>query len=520
MIFSNTISAPSLPLMTPLGVARLSSIELARAVRRAATTASPPNLEPYKHRCLELMNSHTMEPVDLVSVVFSFGIVHEKDEVFLRTTSMYMIPYLSALSLSDLSKLLAGFARVGVRSDALFDLACREIARKTPSNGTLTDLGNVLYSLATLKYTHPLLVEIIGKRIANIAPRAAKSDEPNTARDFTKIVHALANMDGSSEKILAIISTEICRIIDKFPPFALAQILQAYTRKGLSNQFLVDVVVDESCKQKKLFEVSDAGVLLDGLVRANCDSGKKTELFEFFINTIPKKGFRKLKSPEPLALIAAAVAEHSPNNSPEVTTLFMAIGDKVAELADLLNHRHITQLVHAFATVGVRHGPLLFNAPDHVAAAISQMSIEEIASIMNSYANLEIRNETLLGVCPPRVKELLNHPRWDRVDEGDGEEDGVFAISHVDPVQGPVSESEVTAAVQLIHAYAKLMVNERDMLVLAADRIAKHSHLLSPAAITDIIPKAFSILGIQPQKPLVDLISSKESTSEYSAIHS
>ena len=453
--------------------ARLTGSALVRAAMRAGAKEDPVFWTSVAQRTRELLPQ--LAPAEISALSFSLARAGRTE--LLPDLASSAIPVLTLMTIGDLSHLLAGFGRAEVRNDLLFDLAAREVGRQI-HKASLADLANIALAFSKLNYHHPLLFEVITKRVVLIAPNT--TDVKSIA-----VLAKTAVLD--HPKMAAVLAAEICRRIDQFPAASLAAIASGYAK--VRNVFLMEVLLDESFHRRHEFGPSGIAQLVDAVVH----QPKAGLLVDFFVSDLSKRGLKNFDL-HSLATFLSGVAAHyeSADGTATLTTLFQMAGDRVAAAADQLNPQSIAKLAKAFASVGVRHGPLLFNLPLHVQAAVGEFSLSELATVMRAYAQLGIRNDTLLAVVPSRCLALLaESPKL--LDSSSGSDTEIFAIST--NLHSPPS-LQVAAMVDLVEAYAMLLVSETPLLESLVERIEINRHLLTPGQIEKTIPNSLQMLGI------------------------
>jgi len=431
-----------------------------------------------------------MSPYDMSVIVFGLGVMGYRDKDLLDKTSSAVIPALPAMSMNDISHLLAGFARVEVRNDLLFDLASREIGRKLPTCRSISEIANILHAFTSLGYEHPLLFEALAKRTVFLLP-FAQTSQGSTPHDIAKLVESfsLVKSEIGSEKSFAILSSEICKRIEEFPIPAVARIANSFAKRNLlaANRFMTELILDESFRRRNEFDPKSTALLLNAVSKS--DSPKQTLLFDFFATDLCKRGVEKFDL-QAITLLASAFCK---NKGPDVPRLFHLIGDRVATLSDQLNAKQVAALAKAFATVGCRHGPLLFNLPNHVEQLIGSMSLPEIASVMNGYAKLGIRNDVILDCTPQRVEALLAD--YQQVPDLEQKETEIFALTTISKVgKGGTEKARLNAAVDILESYATLMINQKALIPKLVEYISSNSHLLAETHLVETVPKSLNTL--------------------------
>jgi hypothetical protein len=496
----------SLARLGELKVSSFTPHELTRLVLRAVREKRS---EPQLWKAVALRANALigqMSPYDMSVVVFGLGLMGYRDRGLLEKTAGAVIPALPAMSMNDISHLLAGFARVDVRNDLLFYLASREIGKKIPSTKSLSEISNMLHAFTCLNYEHPLLFEAMAKRTVFLLPFAQSNGA--TAGDIAKLVESFSTISPTpnTDKLFAILSSEICRRIEEFPVSAVARIANSYAKKNVlnSNQFLTELVLDESFRRRNEFDPKSISLLLNAVAKTkNTSSPKLTLLFDYFSADLCKRGLGKLDL-QGLTLLANAFSKI---NCVETVKLFQLIGDRVAAVSDQLSGRQVATLAKAFAAVGCRHGPLLFNLPSHFEQFIQGISLPEIAAVMHAYAKLGIRNDTILDCAPERVKILLTAGSEKRKEISTGDRE-IFALTTggVGNVNIEV-KIDVHAAVDILESYAMLMVNQKEIIPQLVAKISENCELLKDKQLVEIIPKSVNILMIKCPEKLVRRIA-------------
>ena len=462
-------------------------------------------------------------PSEMSVIIFGLGKSKIRDtQLLAKSATDVFIPNLNTMTLNDISHVLSGFARVGVRNDILFDLASREIARKIHSNKTtLADIASIFTSFAKLNYMHPLLFEVLGKRAVLLIPQEQQQITTSSSGiELAQIVHSLARLEHrTDQRLLAVVASDICRKIDSLPVFAIASILDGYNKLGVGNQFLLEVGLDESFRRRHEFEPRSTAILLNTISKSSFTSrsgpcGKTQLLFDYFVSDIAKRGVGKFDATS-VTLIANGIANYcvrNDNNGDQamkdnIHKVFMSIGDRVGQLANELSPKGIARLVRAFGTVQVRHGQFLYNIPKHVGACINDFSLADIGMIMKGYALLGIRNDELLTKIPERIVGLLSqgsdsmhlNTGDDSVDSGD-----VFALTYrgENTYASTCQAANVRGTVHILEAYAMLMLGDRKVTNLLVQEINRNRHLLSREEILNVIPKSLNNLLINPPTEL------------------
>lgn len=452
-----------------------------------------------------------MTPSDVSVVCFGLGKMKLRDRQLLEKIASFIIPKLPAMSMNDISHLLAGFARVEVRNDLLFDLAGREIGRQMQTCKSLAELSNVVHSYTQLNYEHPLLFETVGKRVMLLLPLASHA---STANEVAKLVDSLTRSSVPVQpRLFAMLSSEICKRIDEFPVHAIAMIANSYARRNLlgSNVFLCELILDESFKRRNEFDSVSVSLLVNSVSRFP-EKSKSILVFDFFTSDLAKRGLGKfdLQSVTMLASGLGRFYKNKKETAPkELEKLFQLIGDRVAQVSDQLTSKQVASLARAFASVGVRHGPLLYNLPAHVARQIEGMSLSEIASVLHAYGQLGIRNDTLLDCTPNRVMSLLTEKSTSSQSSDSCEERDIFALSTgSNPTRDPRSTTK--AAVDILESYALLMVNNRRVVNSVTQFIEANGENVSTKDLVDVLPKALNALMVPCPQKLYDRIMSEQ----------
>ncbi len=294
----------------------------------------------------------------------------------------------------------------------------------------------------------------------------------------------------------------------------IARIANSYSRKNLlsSNQFLTELILDESFRRRNEFEPVSISLLLNAA--SKLPSGYKSKcglLFDFFASDLAKRGLGKFDLPSLVGL--AKAFGRIGDSSPDIDKVFHMIGDHVAGFADKLTGRQVAGLAEAFASVECRHGPLLFNLPDHVNLLRDSMTLPEIASVMHGYATLGIRNENLLDSVPDRVLALLQTER--QVLPGtSSEEDQIFALSTGQKPSTANGSSTTQAAVKLLEAYSMLLVNNRNLVEPLVAHINQNVHHISSQQLASVIPKCLNTLMLECPRRLYESILSASEKEE------
>ena len=444
----------------------------------------------------------TMQPGDLSVVVYGLGKMRFRDRPLMDRVAAAVIPNLGAMALKDISHLLAGFARLEVRNDLLFDLASREIGRLLPTCKSLSDIANITLAYTQLHYEHPLLFEALGKRTVFLLPF------DDSGAEIPKLVEAFGRTDIDNAKLFALLSSEICKRVDSIPVSSLARIANSYNKRGLLKQhvFLSEQILDESFRRRHDFDPVSTALLLNAVSKLK--NAKTGLLFDYFVADLGKRGVAKFDL-HSVTLLAHAVGKYSAlTQLPEkqVEKLFQLIGDRVAALAAELTGKQIAYLVKAFAAVGARHGPLLFNIPRHVQASVAGMNLSEIAAVMHGYARLGIRNDILLDSTPPRILTLLEQGVMDNQKLVSGDE--IFALS----VTGDESRNawgRTKALVDLLESFAMLMVNDRKLLPRLLIEIDRNRDSITDTDALITIPRTLNMLQLECPEGLASMISAR-----------
>ena len=472
-----------------LAVSRFTPHELSRVTLRAIREKreDPQLWKAIASRAKVILGQ--MTPYDVSVVVFGLGLMRFRDKHLLEETAAAIIPRLHSMALNDISHLLAGYARVEVRNDLLFDLSSREIGKKLPSSTSVSEISNLLHSYTQLNYEHPLLFEAIAKRVMLLLPQSGTNTSP---MEIAKLVDSFSAVNIPQPKLFAILSSEICRRIDEFPVSGIARIANSYSKKHLlsSNQFLTELILDESFRRRNEFDPISIALLLNAVSKTKVNS-KGELLVDYFASDLCKRGLSKFDL-QSCVLIARAFSRFSTRNS-DIEKLFQLIGDRVAGLADLLTGKHVGSLAKAFSLVGCRHGPLLFNLPNHVKVLIGSMSLAEIASVMHGYASLGIRNDTLLDIVPDRAIALLTSTA--SVSLTPSIEDGIYALS-TSVIRSDSARSVARASVELLEAYSLLLVNNKPLIRALIEKIDEQAADLSKEELVSVVPKCINMLMI------------------------
>ena len=498
----------------PLKISKFTPYELSRVVLRAVREnhSDVRFWRAVSVRAAQLAD--TLQPWDISVIVHSLGRMKYRDRTLLARLATAVTPQLGAMSMGDLARLLSGFARVEVRNDLLFDLASREIGRKLPAAASLAELAHVMHAYSQLNYEHPLLFAAVAKRASIILPIAE-----TPAREIAKLVHAFSRAGVDNPKLFALMSSEVCRRIEEFPVGALATVANSYAKSGLvrTNQFLFEQILDESFRRRAEFDndpVSTA-LLLSAIAKAKEVSSRSALVMDYLVSDMSKKGIAKFDLHAVVTVANSVGVYHSlvgaGTPSKELTMLFQLIGDRVATLADDLQPRQIALLARAFGAVGARHGPLLFNLPKHVEEMLGDFSLVEMAMIMQGYAALAIRNDTLLNCAPGRLIELLEESSTGSHGGSaiTGGDDEIFALSVRSDAGPPMDDRTIAKAmVDILEAYAVLMVNEKALLSKLIVAIDERKEWLTEPQLLTAIPKSVNVLGLKCPDGLAALITS------------
>ena len=428
------------------------------------------------------------QPYDISVIAYGLGRMRYRDKDLLTKLAARAIPSLSSMSLSDISHLLAGFARVDVRNDLLFDLASREIGKKINTCKSLVEISNIIFSFVSLNYEHPLLFSALGKRAMFLLPFT----QTCASSEICKLVESFARSEIQDDRLFALFSSEICRRIDQMSALGIAGIASAYAKRDLLNKsiFLTELLLDESFKRRSEFDAVSASLLLSAVVDAKAKS-KISLIAEYFISDFCRRGVMKFDLVS-ISLLASALGKYHVNSaltSPtaDETKLFMSIGDRVASLSDQLDHQMIAMLVKAFADVGVRHGPFLFNIPNHVREMIGEMSLSEIGMVFKGYAYFGIRNDVLLDHVPPRVLELISSTNQGLLPTKD-----IFAL--YTKQMGSDGLKNASSAVDILESLAILMVSDKRLADSLMVYLDGNKSLLSRSELLEKLPQCINTL--------------------------
>lgn len=449
-----------------------------------------------------------LQPYDISVIVYGLGRMRYRDKDLLLNLAARSIPHLSAMSLNDISHLLAGFARVEVRNDLLFDLASREIGKKLNTCKSLAEISNILCSYVSLNYEHPLLFSALGKRTIFLLPLT--KDCPS--REFSTLVESFAKSEYEDPKLFALFSSEICRRMDELTVVAIARISSAFSKRGLlgENLFLNELILDECFKRRMEFDAVSASLLLHSVIEGEAKS-KISLLAEYFIADFSRKGVGKFDLSS-LALLASAlgryhVIEGSSGPTADETKLFISIGDKVAGLADQLDQSNIALLVRGFADVGVRHGPFLFNVPNHVKGLVDEMSLCELGMVFKGYADFAIRNDVLLDCVPPRVSQLLESPEKSIISV-----DEIYTLANRVERRGEVKKN-ASAVLDILESLAILMVSQKRLADSLVEYLDHHKELLTDKDLLERLPKSVNMLRSRCPESLLLYIKERSTVS-------
>lgn len=491
----------------PFKMASFTPHELTRVVLRAIreNRADIPLWKAVISRTSSLVSS--MQGGDLSVIVYGLGRMKFRDRALLDSVAAQVIPQLHAMSLNDISHLLSGFARVEVRNDLLFDLASREIGRKLNACKSLAEISNLTQAYTSLNYHHTLLFEALGKRAMFLLPFS------DSGTEIPKLVEAIAKTEIDNQKLFALLSSEICKRIDTIAIPSIARIANSYSKRRLlrSNQFLSELILDESFRRRHEFDPVATALLLNAVGRIK--SPKTSLMFDYFVGDLGKRGIAKFDI-QSVALLAHAVGKHcggAVGSAPtkEVQKLFQLIGDRVAVLSENLSTRQVAMLANAFACVGARHGPLLYNLPRHVEAGIDGMNLSDLAAVMHGYAKLGIRNDVILACTPVRIEALIDADQGSSQSSmsegGDGE---IFALS-VNNGTDRRGGNQTGALVRILESFAMLMVNEKKLLPKLVLQIERNKDTLSDTDVLVTIPKSLNMLSLECPEGLAGMIAAR-----------
>lgn len=489
-------------------LSRLSAFALARTALRAARERrdSVGFWRAVSARAIDVAPS--MQPADMSTILFAFATMRLRDREMMQRLAEASPPILGQFKADDITYFLAAFARLDVQSKLALNLMAREIARKL-DDFSAAQLGELVYAYARLGVRHDLLMDVLKKRILEVV----KALKP---WHMAMVANGYARLQVADERFFTILAQEICRKIPDFNGKALAMVANAYARLSVRNQFLLEVLGDEAFRRRGELDAHASSLLLNSYARLRFSH---PVLFDYVAQEAPRR--IKTYSMQSMCLLASAFATHRRADE----ALFEKIGDHTCNNALSLYPRAVATILLSFADVDIRHGTLFFNAPQHVAKHVKEYTTDELAMVAKAYGTFQMVHLQLFDVITKALPvRQLSLPERDRpelfLDAGDDDAElelgpkksagpgktfaaaaavPTFDIREEAPEAGPEEQvPRVVSLLWLLEAYGRLTIFEAHILELLCDSICSRREELTPPLIVQAVRAAAALSFSHP----------------------
>ena len=414
----------------------------------------------------------TLSEKELAIIVHGFGRARIRDKALLRQVSEKISMEISRFSSGSLSSLLVSFARLEFSSEILFNAAARHLPR-IAHQLTTAQTAQVFFAFSALKFRHPTLFRILGK---HSVARLVGQFEPH---QLASLLASTAVLGEAS--IGAVLASEIAKQIDNFRAKHLTTIFVTYAKNQIHNPFMLELLVDQCFRKRSEFAASDYALVLNAI--ADLKIPNAAVLVDYWLSYAGKDA-RKLDISS-LAALAAAVSKLSKGDKAEI---FVAIGNRVCEVADTLTPRHLATLVHAFGKVGMQHGGFLTNAPIFAARQIEKFSLDEIAMVVGGFAKLDIQDEALMIALFKTLPGRLD--REQQLLIGGGDDDlGIPVVSVVDQAR-PCAKNSLLV---LLDMMGRFYISEETPIKKILGNISARAAELSPSDVSRVLKAAVAL---------------------------